>query len=153
MGSEADGDDFELHPRLRQDCLEIGNFPLCRLLVMNERRYPWFILVPQRSAVSEIFQLSAGDQQQLLRESSFLARTLAGEFVADKLNIAAIGNLVPQLHVHHIVRYRGDAAWPAPVWGRFEPENYQANELNQLKQRLRIALSDAPAAELAWIAG
>lgn len=152
MGFEPDVPVFELHPRLRQDCIEIGRFPLCRLLLMNERRYPWFILVPQRSAVSEIFQLSAGDQQQLLRESSFLARTLAGEFAADKLNIASIGNLVPQLHVHHIVRYHGDAAWPAPVWGRFEPDPYQADELSALKHRLRIALSDAPGPELAWTA-
>ncbi len=127
---------FELHPRLLQDCLPLGRFPLCRLLLMNERRYPWFILVPERPAIREIYQLSEADQQQLLRESSTLARSLVERFQADKLNIAAIGNLVPQLHVHHIVRYRCDPAWPTPVWGRFEPLPYDFAAIADIRSKL-----------------
>jgi diadenosine tetraphosphate (Ap4A) HIT family hydrolase len=107
----------ELHERLQQDCLAVGRFPLCHLLLMRDANYPWFILVPDREEITEIYQLDAADQQQLARESAVLATVLAEQFQADKLNIAAIGNLVPQLHVHHVVRYRTDAAWPAPVWG------------------------------------
>ena len=149
----ADDRTFQLHPRLQQDCLELGRFTLCRLLLMNERRYPWLILVPQRPVVSEIHQLSEEDQVQLLRESSYLARILAAEFAADKLNIAAIGNLVPQLHIHHVVRYRDDAAWPAPVWGRFDPEPYSADELDHFKARLRVPLSQSPFPGWSWTAG
>ena len=144
--------EFELHPRLQQDCVELGRFALCRLLLMHERRYPWLILVPQRSGTSEIYQLSPKDQMQLLRESSWLAQVLSEEFAADKLNIAAIGNLVPQLHVHHIVRYRHDAAWPAPVWGKFDPAPYSPDALDLLKTRLRTALSRSPLPGWSWTA-
>jgi diadenosine tetraphosphate (Ap4A) HIT family hydrolase len=115
---------FELHPRLAQDCIPMGNLPLCRLLLMNESRYPWFILVPERTGAGEIYQLPEEDQTQLMRESCELSRTLAVLFRADKMNVASIGNLVPQLHIHHVARYRNDPAWPAPVWGRFEPLPY-----------------------------
>lgn len=128
---------FHLHPQLAQDGFELGSFPLCRLLLMNDSNYPWFILVPQRAGVQEIYQLAGADQQQLLRESSHLARVLAEAFSADKMNIAALGNVVPQLHVHHIVRYRSDAAWPAPVWGRVPPEPYTAAGVALVLERLR----------------
>ncbi|MDD5034728.1 MAG: HIT family protein [Methylococcaceae bacterium] len=131
---------FELHPQLKRDCLEIGRFELCRLLLMNESRYPWFILVPQRPGLSEIYQLNGADQALLWRESSALARGLAEAFAADKMNIAAIGNLVPQLHLHHIVRYRRDAAWPAPVWGKFPPLLYDEVGLEEVKARLQTFL-------------
>jgi diadenosine tetraphosphate (Ap4A) HIT family hydrolase len=127
---------FKLHPRLAQDCIPLGRFPLCRLLLMNERRYPWFILVPERAGVGEIFQLSEADQIQWLRESSELSRTLAELFRPDKLNIAAIGNLVPQLHVHHVARYRNDPAWPAPVWGKSEPLAYSAEEVAAVREKI-----------------
>jgi diadenosine tetraphosphate (Ap4A) HIT family hydrolase len=128
---------FELHPRLREDCLELGSFDLCKLLLMNESRYPWLILVPQRAGISEIYQLSEADQARLWRESSALAQSLMQAFQADKLNIAAIGNLVPQLHLHHVVRFQGDAAWPAPVWGKFAPLAYEAGALAALRARLQ----------------
>ena len=131
---------FALHPQLNQDCVVIGRFELCLLLLMNESRYPWLILVPQREGLTEIYQLSEADQSLLLRESSALARSLAEGFAADKLNIAAIGNLVPQLHIHHIVRYRNDAAWPAPVWGRFEPLPYAEAALTAVTDRLKSCL-------------
>lgn len=127
---------FELHPRLAQDCVPLGRFLLSRLLLMNERRYPWFILVPEVAGVSEIHELSGPDQAQLMAESSALSRVLAAAFRADKMNIAAIGNLVPQLHLHHVVRYRDDAAWPLPVWGRFQPSPYDESGLAVVRDRL-----------------
>jgi diadenosine tetraphosphate (Ap4A) HIT family hydrolase len=134
---------FELHPQLQLDCLEIGRCGLCRLLLMNESRYPWFILVPEREGVTEIYQLSDADQSLLLKESSALARGLAEAFAGDKLNIAAIGNLVPQLHVHHVVRFRNDPAWPAPVWGKFTPLPYGEAGLAAVVARLQACLPDA----------
>lgn len=131
---------FELHPRLGQDCLVLGRFSLCQLLLMNDSRYPWFILVPARNHISEIYQLSDGEQQLLLRESSRLARAMADAFRPDKLNIAALGNLVPQLHLHHVARYRDDAAWPAPVWGKLAAIPYFAEELASVKAKLHGAL-------------
>jgi diadenosine tetraphosphate (Ap4A) HIT family hydrolase len=116
-----------LHPRLAADCLRLGAFPLSELLLMNDARYPWYILVPRREGVREIFELAEADQAQLLRESSHLARAMVEALAPDKLNIAAIGNLVPQLHVHHVARFTGDAVWPAPVWGRGEAEPYAAD--------------------------
>jgi diadenosine tetraphosphate (Ap4A) HIT family hydrolase len=133
---------FVLHPQLAQDCFAIGRFSLCQLLLMNDRNYPWFVLVPQRDNVSEIYQLSADDQMQLWRESTDLAETLARHFNADKMNLAALGNVVPQLHVHHIVRYRHDPAWPAPVWGKLPALAYTEMELQQLLTDLMPVLSD-----------
>ncbi len=132
----------ELHPQLQKDCLLIGRFALCRLLLMRDANYPWFILVPDREGIAEIFELSEADQGQLLRESSQLAAILAERFRADKLNIAALGNLVPQLHVHHVVRYREDAAWPAPVWGRVPVRPYTPEALSAVLETLRSGLHD-----------
>ena len=106
---------FELHPQLAQDTITISDFPLCRLLLINDSNYPWFILVPRRSQIREIYELQESDQRQLLKESSQLSRVLVKIFQADKLNVAALGNMVPQLHIHHIVRYQDDQAWPKPV--------------------------------------
>ncbi len=131
---------FKLHPQLQRDCLEIGRFKLCRLLLMDESRYPWFILVPERDGISEIYQLSDADQALLLNESSTLARGLVEAFAGDKLNIAALGNLVPQLHVHHVVRYRDDPAWPAPVWGKFAPLPYGEAAMSALVARVKATL-------------
>lgn len=122
---------FELHPRLAEDTLAVGDFPLCRLLLMNDASYPWFILVPRRAEIREIFELARHDQQQLLDESSQLSRVLNRVFYADKLNIAALGNMVPQLHIHHIVRYQSDRAWPNPVWGLFPAQPYPERVLQK----------------------
>lgn len=134
---------FELHPQLQRDCFGIGRFELCRLLLMNDRQYPWFILVPERAGVREIYQLTDSEQMLLWRESAVLARGLAQEFQADKLNIAAIGNSVPQLHVHHIVRYQTDATWPAPVWGQLPPLAYDEVGLEAVINRLQNCLPSA----------
>ncbi|MDG1580229.1 HIT domain-containing protein [Pseudomonas sp. GOM6] len=132
---------FSLDPRLQQDTLVLGDFALCRLLLMNDSSYPWLILVPRREAVSEVFQLAADEQQLLWRETTLLAETLKDAFVADKLNIATLGNVVSQLHMHVVVRHRDDAAWPAPVWGRQPAVPYSQEQLRAMRERLRLALT------------
>jgi diadenosine tetraphosphate (Ap4A) HIT family hydrolase len=132
----------DLHPQLEKDCLLIGRFTLCRLLLMRDANYPWFILVPDREGITEIFQLNEEDQVQLLRESSQLSTVLVDGFHADKLNIAALGNVVPQLHVHHVVRYRDDPAWPAPVWGRVPAHPYTPEGVSAVLATLQSGLPD-----------
>jgi diadenosine tetraphosphate (Ap4A) HIT family hydrolase len=133
---------FKLHPQLEKDTIDIGRFELCRLLLMNDANYPWFILVPEREDITEIYQLSGTDQQQLIKESSILARALAESFNADKLNIAALGNVVPQLHIHHIVRYRTDPAWPAPVWGKIRAVPYGETAIDNILDTIKPSLDD-----------
>lgn len=130
-----------LHPQLETDCFVVGQFSLCALLLLNDSNYPWFILVPQREGITEIHQLSEADQQQLMKESSQLSTCIETEFKADKINIAALGNVVPQLHIHHIVRYKSDPAWPAPVWGKFPATPYTTPDAEQLSERMRFLLS------------
>jgi diadenosine tetraphosphate (Ap4A) HIT family hydrolase len=142
---------FSLHPRLAADTLPLGDFPLSRCLLMNDMHYPWLILVPRVPDIREIFELAVADQQQLLQESSWVSERLSKHFNADKINIGALGNMVPQLHLHHIARYVNDAAWPGPVWGRHAPEHYTPDNLDMMRQRLRQAFADADAAGFAWI--
>jgi diadenosine tetraphosphate (Ap4A) HIT family hydrolase len=133
---------FVLDERLQQDALLLGDLPLCRLLLSSDARYPWFILVPRRMEVSEIFQLSSDDQRALWGETSLLAEVLKDVFRADKINVAALGNVVRQLHMHVIVRYRDDAAWPAPVWGRHPALPYDAQQVVAIRDRLRSVMPD-----------
>ncbi len=132
---------FQLHPQLQQDTVFIGKFPLSQVLLMNDCQYPWFILVPQRADIYEIYQLNQQDRMQLQEESCLLAHTLATLYQADKMNVAAIGNSVKQLHLHHLVRYQTDKAWPAPVWGKFPPLAYTAEQLAQQTHKLKTALA------------
>lgn len=131
---------FALDPRLEQDTLHMGDFPLCRLLLMNDASYPWFILVPRREELSELFQLDAADQRSLWRETLLLAELLKDTFKADKMNVASLGNVVSQLHMHVIVRRRNDAAWPAPVWGRQPAQPYTEEEVREVRAKLRLVL-------------
>lgn len=131
---------FKLHPQLQNDTTSLGHFELCRLLLMQESRYPWLILVPERAGLSEIYQMDEVDQIQMFRESACVAKVLVDCFKPEKLNIATIGNLVPQLHVHHIARFREDAAWPLPVWGKFAPEPYSSEALAERLELLRKRL-------------
>lgn len=131
---------FALDPRLQQDTLHLGDFPLCRLLLMNDAHYPWFILVPRREEVSELFQLDEVDQRSLWRETNLLAELLKDTFKADKMNVASLGNVVSQLHMHVIVRRRSDAAWPAPVWGRLPAQPYTEEQVKEVRDRLRLVL-------------
>jgi diadenosine tetraphosphate (Ap4A) HIT family hydrolase len=132
---------FQLHPQLEKDCIAIGKLQLSRLLLMNDSQFPWFILVPEIEGITEIYQLSKQQQSLLIEESSLLAEKLNTLYKADKINIAAIGNLVPQLHVHHVVRYRSDKAWPAPVWGRFPAIPYSEQELAEANRLITHSLN------------
>lgn len=133
---------FVLDSRLEQDTLQLGDFPLCRLLLMNDANYPWFILVPRCEGVSELFQLDSSDQQALWREATALAETLKDIFGADKMNVATLGNVVSQLHIHVIARRRDDAAWPAPVWGRSPATPYSNAQIDAIRQKLKLVLTD-----------
>lgn len=131
---------FVLDSRLQQDTLLIGDFPLCRLLLSNDSNYPWFILVPRRADIVEVFELTAEEQLQLWHETTVLAQLLKVTFNADKLNVAALGNVVSQLHMHVIVRHRADPAWPAPVWGKFPAQPYTQAGFSTVLERLRPVL-------------
>lgn len=128
---------FKLHPQLEKDCFVVGDFPLSRLLLMNDSQYPWFILVPRRADIREIYELELTSQQRLLAESSFLARSLMQCYQGDKLNIGALGNMVPQLHLHHIVRHQTDPCWPQPIWGAKPAIPYS---LKERQARLELLL-------------
>jgi diadenosine tetraphosphate (Ap4A) HIT family hydrolase len=132
---------FDLHPRLSADTIVVGDLPLCRLLLMNDAQYPWTILVPRRTNLREIYELRVSDQQQLWRESAQLSQLLMATFKGDKLNVAALGNMVPQLHIHHIVRFASDAAWPAPVWGKHPPRPYDEVALSERLKLLKPGLT------------
>jgi len=134
---------FEMDSRLQRDSLVLGEFPLCRLLLSKDANYPWFILVPKREGVSELFDMSQEDQAQLWKETTGLAEALKGEFAADKMNVATLGNVVSQMHMHVIVRRHGDAAWPAPVWGKVPAVEYGPGQVDAIRQRLRgLPLAD-----------
>lgn len=122
--------EFQLDKTLKADSLIMGHFKLSYLLLMNDSKYPWFTLVPRRPEITEIYQLSASDQALLWQESNMLSRAIMEHFSGDKLNIAAIGNIVSQLHLHHVVRFENDSVWPKPIWGqlpmtRYDDENAQ----------------------------
>lgn len=127
---------FTIHPQLEKDCIHIGDFSLCSLLLLNDANYPWLILLPRREGLTEIYQLPVADQHQLMAESSCLCQCMHQLFRPDKMNIAAIGNIVPQLHIHHIARFRADACWPAPVWGAVPAKPYSQEQINELQERL-----------------
>ncbi len=131
---------FQLHEHLQKDCIAIGRFSLCQLLMMNDSQFPWFILVPERADIKEIYQLTVADRQLLSEESCFLAENMAELFKADKMNMAAIGNMVSQLHIHHIVRYQSDKAWPAPVWGKFSAQPYTEQQSVELIAKVKAQL-------------
>lgn len=126
--------EFQLHPQLAQDSIWLTDWPLCQLRLSLDANYPWFILIPRRDNIREIIDLTTEEQQQLWQESACLSRWLQQQFQGDKLNIAALGNMVPQLHLHHIVRFSTDPAWPAPVWGKVAASRYTEAQLQQLRQ-------------------
>jgi len=129
-------DTFALHPHLNADTFVVKELSLCRLVAMDCRAVPWLILVPRIEGVREIIDLSAADQQQLMSEIALVSRLLQTEFSPDKINVAALGNVVPQLHVHLIARFTHDAAWPKPVWGNVTIERYNDAERTNLLSRL-----------------
>lgn len=136
---------FTLHPRLAADTTVLGDFPLSQVLLIKEALGPWIILVPRKEELREIHHLPELDQQQLMRESSAIATLLENDYQAEKINIGALGNLVPQLHLHHIARFSDDIAWPGPVWGN--TNGIQRND------DLQAALAEELREELTQISG
>lgn len=135
---------FSLHPHLAADTVPVGDLPLSRVLLANDANYPWLILVPRRPALVELIDLEENEQVQLLGEIARAAQALKRCTECEKLNIAALGNIVPQLHVHVIARRHSDAAWPKPVWGTVAPAVYKAVVRDGLIGALRRALQIAP---------
>lgn len=127
---------FTFDTRLVNDCEVLGKFKLCHVLLMRDANYPWCVLVPDREGMTEIFDLSEDDQKQLSLESNTLLEYLKKEFNADKMNVAALGNVVAQLHIHHVVRYKNDISWPASVWGAHPAKVYLESELRKQIARL-----------------
>lgn len=136
----APADSFVLHPQLAADCAVVGDLTLSRVLLMNDARFPWLILVPRRSAIREIIDLGERDQATLLREIADVSRAMTSLFSPDKLNVGAIGNMVPQLHVHVVARLQTDEAWPRPVWGSGPSRPYDSLALPALVARVAVAL-------------
>ena len=134
--------DFELHPRLVKDTFAVANLNLCKLLLMNDSNYPWFILVPRIKNISELFELTKVDRQSLNIEVDELSRRLSLHFNAKKMNVAAMGNIVPQLHIHVIVRKETDAAWPNPIWNNVDIAPYKKNISIELIKDIRIIFED-----------
>ncbi len=129
---------FVLHERLSADTFYIGDFPLCQVLMMNDQRYPWFILVPKKNQLTELYHLTEEDRVHYIQETSFLSQKVMDAYAGHKLNVATLGNIVPQLHVHHVVRYREDDAWPGPVWGVGESVPYDDEMLKERLSRLSL---------------
>lgn len=130
---------FELDPRLEQDSIWLADWPLCQIRLNNDKNYPWFILVPRKAGLAELVDLTPEQQQQLWRESNAVSNWLQQLYPGCKLNIAALGNVVSQLHIHHIARFEHDACWPAPVWGKVAAIPYPVAEIDRIRQRFRQA--------------
>ncbi|MGY6569126.1 MAG: HIT domain-containing protein [Salinarimonas sp.] len=131
--------DFVLDSRLENDTIELGALDLCSVRLMNDSRYPWLILVPQRPNVSEIVDLDEADAAQLMREIRIATRVMLEVAKPDKVNVAALGNVVAQMHVHVIGRFLSDPAWPGPVWGRGEAIPYPPHGAQALIDRFTQA--------------
>jgi diadenosine tetraphosphate (Ap4A) HIT family hydrolase len=131
---------FLLDPRLEADAAFVADWPLSRLLLMDDARYPWLVLVPRRAELSEIHDLGHAERMVLIEEIARAAKGLKALTGAAKINVGALGNLVPQLHVHVVARNTGDAAWPGPVWGQGTAAFYEAAERDALLVRLRSHL-------------
>ena len=131
---------FGLDPRLAADTYAVGDFELCRVLLMNDSRYPWLILVPRRADLSEIHDLAADERALLIEEAARAGAALKNLTAAKKINTGALGNMVAQLHVHVVARFVGDAAWPGPVWGSGRSVPYEDEAAALLVADLRRAL-------------
>ncbi len=134
---------WSLHSQLARDTVPVGDLALTRVLAMNDANYPWVILVPRRADVVEIIDLDEADRGRLMAEIAQVSGALKQLSACDKLNVAAIGNMVPQLHVHVVARRTGDAAWPKPVWGTIPAKPYAAGELDTFVAGMRRALGIA----------
>ena len=134
--------DFELHSDLRRDGILIGKFELCVVLMINDATYPWFVLVPQRNGIRDTIDLCASDHQRLFEESRTFGKAIMQIFDGEKLNVAALGNVTPQLHLHHVVRFQNDAAWPAPIWGKQPLKPWEQQQVEITLAKIREAKID-----------
>ena len=135
---------FELDARLARNSFVIGDLPLCRVLLMNDARWPWLILVPRQQGLVELIDLEPADQTRLMDEAGRAARFLKSHARADKINVAALGNIVRQLHLHVVARVAGDAAWPGPVWGQGVAAPYDDGAARALIAGAREGLAIQP---------
>ncbi|MCE5312788.1 MAG: HIT family protein [Nitrospiraceae bacterium] len=131
---------FELNERLKKDTIEIAHLRLSLLLLMNDSTMPWMILVPQKPGITELHQLEQKERAMLVEEVALVSDLLEKEFRPDKINVASLGNVVPQLHVHIVARYRNDRAWPGPVWGAAGAIAYKEQDAEKLAERIRELL-------------
>lgn len=131
---------INLHPLLKADSEAVAMLKLCEVRLMTDANFPWLVLIPQREDVREIHALMEDDQQTLMREVAFVSKQLEALTGAQKMNVAALGNMVPQLHIHIIARFEGDAAWPGPIWGVAPPKAYSASAREKLVAQLKKAL-------------
>ena len=123
---------FSLHPQLAADTVDVCDLPLTKVRLMNDSTYPWVILVPRQPNLREMHDLEPVDQRALMAEITHVSKVMQAHFKADKMNVAALGNMVPQLHVHIIARYEDDAAWPGPVWGKLPIVPYDQKDRKTL---------------------
>ena len=137
---------FTLHPQLEKDTLPLAELPLCALRLMNDNQYPWVILIPRRQAIRDITDLEPADLDLLWPELARVEAALKAVTNAEKMNVAALGNMVPQLHVHVIARFRADPAWPKPVWGQHPAVPYPPTAAESLRAALLEKLDIAPSA-------
>lgn len=133
---------YTLDPQLQQDTVHLGQFPLCDVLLMNDSQFPWIILVPRRGSTSELYQLSTEERYAQSDESAYVSQRLSDYFKADSMNVAALGNVVPQLHIHHVVRKKDDPCWPKPIWGAIEAKPYEKADLDKMVSELKLLFSD-----------
>ncbi|MGY3892288.1 HIT domain-containing protein [Aeromonas enterica] len=133
---------FELHSRLQADTQLLGDLPLCRVLLAKDSQYPWLILVPRIANLREIHHMAPELQQQLMQESCALATLMEQALRPDKINVAALGNLVPQLHLHHVARFTTDRAWPGPIWGAHPSLPHDEASLQQEAASWRLKLGN-----------
>ena len=135
---------FELHPDLVRDGIDIGCLALCRILLIDDANYPWFVLVPERRNITDTIDLTEDDYAQLWAESRLFSRVIMNAFGGQKLNVAALGNMTPQLHVHHVVRYEDDPAWPGPIWGKHPLKPYSHRQVEEIKNKIKTSMCALP---------
>lgn len=135
---------WSLHPQLEKDTTPVGDLPLCRVLAIDDADYPWLVLVPRRCGIVEIADLSAADAARLMEEIAHTSRILKAVTGCDKLNVAAIGNVVPQLHIHIVARWKTDPLWPKPVWGYVTPRPLDADRFGRFLRAIRSGLEIGP---------
>jgi diadenosine tetraphosphate (Ap4A) HIT family hydrolase len=147
MAADPNSAGWILDPQIERDTMPVGDLPLCQLRLMNDANYPWLLLVPRRPSVSEIVDLDGVERARLMAEITETSQALKAITACDKINVASLGNVVAQLHVHVIARFRSDAAWPKPVWGAAPPRAYPPDAAARLTAALRqrLALGESSA--------